>query len=223
MKTAYIVVWIIWTNLIPSQDDTATIYSIPEGEYLYFSDFYNFSLFPTCIGLLVYAAWKIYLWWFIAWMLCFPLCSTLGGSMGAPNGSTAFLLSAFVLEGFLTSQPKTHRHFFFLRAKYAQVTALSNTSRHVHLPDEPSAACLIIQRRNKVCVKLNLPSLSFVSSLFSSIVQWGLQESKRVNICPSSGLPIDRNDVCKKIYIGRAGRSTCFLSCRHINHSSGQV
>lgn len=102
-------------------------------------------------------------------MLCFALCSALGGEYGAPNGSTAFLLSAFVLEGFLTSQPKTHRHFFFLRAEYAQVTALSNTRRHVHLPDEPSAACLIIQRRNKVYVKLTPPPLHLFSPLSAAL------------------------------------------------------
>lgn len=37
-------------------------------------------------------------------LFCFILCTRR--ECGAPNGSTAFLLSAFVLEGFLTSQPK---------------------------------------------------------------------------------------------------------------------
>lgn len=37
-------------------------------------------------------------------LFCFILCTRR--ECGAPNGSTAFLRSAFVLEGFLTSQPK---------------------------------------------------------------------------------------------------------------------
>lgn len=37
-------------------------------------------------------------------LFCFILCTRR--ECGAPNGSTAFLLTAFVLEGFLTSQPK---------------------------------------------------------------------------------------------------------------------
>lgn len=39
-------------------------------------------------------------------LFCFILCTRR--ECRAPNGSTAFLLSAFVLEGFLTSQQKKH-------------------------------------------------------------------------------------------------------------------
>lgn len=93
----------------------------------------------------------------------FILCSRR--ECGAPNGSTAFRLSAFVLEGFLTSQlkkttKKTHRRFFLLGVKYVQATALSNGSQHVHLPDEASAACLIIQRKRGM-KRENLKLLSF--------------------------------------------------------------
>lgn len=46
---------------------------------------------------------------------------------------------------------------------------------------------------------------------------WGLR------FRPSSCVSWDRHDVCKKIYIGEAGRCICFLSCRGINHSGGQA
>ena len=114
MKTIHIIVGTLWTNTTLSEDGTSEIYCIPEGEYLYFWDFYNFILFPTRIGLRVYGAGKIYLRRFIAWMLCFALYSALGGSMGLLMAATAFLLSAFVLKGFLTSQPKNTQALLLL-------------------------------------------------------------------------------------------------------------
>lgn len=83
-----------------SEDGMDKIHCIPKGEYLYFIDFYNFSLFPPRIGPLVYGAWKIYLRWFIAWMLCFALYSVLGGSVGLLMAAQLFFLVYLSLRDF---------------------------------------------------------------------------------------------------------------------------
>lgn len=163
----------------------------------------------------------------------FILCSSR--RYRASNGSTACLPGAFVLKGFLTSQPKNTQPLILpqgkIRAGYCLV------ERKLACTPSICAQCgmLIIQRRRgkaRECEAVCISVRAFVSSSFSAalwsvgrrkirtrgIARWG-QRLRFVHhkVCPETGM------MCERIYIGLAGRGTCFLSCRGINHSSGRA
>lgn len=152
----------------------------------------------------------------------------------ASNGSTACLPGAFVLKGFLTSQPKNTQSLILpqgkMRAGYCLVEwKLACT------PSMCARCGMLIIRRKEGKSMWMWSCLFFYKGFFASssfsaapqsvgrrrirargIARWG-QRLRFVHhkVCPETGM------MCERIYIGLAGRGTCFLSCRGINHSSG--
>lgn len=117
--------WSLWANVFLSEDGMGKIYCIAEGEYLYFWDLRLQTSIPS-------SYWDSCLWSLkdlsavihcLNALFCFVLCSRR--DCGAPNGRAAFLLSAFVLEGFLTSQPKNTQALLLPRGKQPYRTEAS--------------------------------------------------------------------------------------------------
>lgn len=149
-----------------------------------------------------------FVFFFSCLFLCFIPCSRR--EYRAPNGNTACLPSTFVLEGFLTSQPKNTQTLLLPRGKIR--TGNSLIERKPACTPYTWAHCGMFdhsKKKKKKCGNLKLPVFqgfcSFTAALWSvarrriwarGIARWG-QWLRFVHhkVCPETGM------MCVRRYI----------------------